>query len=394
MHVLFFTYDVPYPANSGGKTRALNLLKSAKSGVTYSLFSFTRPGFNLSNVDELKKIGIKTIELFPRKPVKSIESIRAVASGSKSIFSSLYYDPSIEQTLHTYLSEKKVDILHFESFYTGFYLSPRISAMGIKQVFGTENIEYKVYEEMVSQKNFFLRPVIKREVEKTRREEISMAKNADVILAVTETEASYFQRVSGKKCVVIENGVSLSDFPKVSPQPHDKLRLLFIGNFSYYPNVDALSHFCRDVFARMEANYELIVVGQGATQLNFLKRTSVQTIEYVADIYDAYAMTDVFISPIRIGGGTNFKVLEAMAAGLPVVAYRQKTSGVGFVNGRDILQVENTEEFIQALALLRKDMKKRKMLGYHARELVAKKFEWKEIGKKLNIVWKNLHETN
>ena len=94
MNILFFTYDFPYPTNSGGKMRAYNLLKHAGNGMLITLFSFVRDGYRKEHGEKLKEIGISEIYTFPRRKVKDVRNAFSFFSGS-SIFKSLYYDAEI-----------------------------------------------------------------------------------------------------------------------------------------------------------------------------------------------------------------------------------------------------------------------------------------------------------
>jgi len=390
MHILFFTYDIPYPPNSGGKTRAFNLLKYAKHNADVSLFSFNRDGYDLTGLDELKKIGIKAIELFPRRKVRDIRHIRSLISKHHSIFYSLYYDKEIHKSLLSYVKEKHIDLVHFESFYTGFYASEDLRGMSVKQVYGSENIEYKLYEEGLAMTSPFLRPLLKRESTKIKKEEIAMVNAADSTLAVTRKETNYFKSHTKKPVYVIENGVSVENFPEIPGKKHDKLKLLFIGNFTYFPNIDGLRYFMKEVWNYLDTSaYHLTVVGKNVHALPFLN-DKIEKIDYIADIYDAYAGSDVFISPMRYGGGTNFKVLEAMAAGLPVVALSQKINEYGFTDGKDVLVANTGKEFMQKLVLLRNDKTLRSSIGKNARTFVFIHFSWDKIGKKLYNIWRGL----
>lgn len=388
MHILFFTYDVPYPPNSGGKTRAYNLIKYAKKDATVSLFSFTRPGYDLTNLEILKDLGIRTIELFPRKEKKSLKHLPALISKTHSIFYSLYFDKSVKQTLLSFVKKMNVDLVHCESFYTGFYLGEDLRKLGVKQVYGSENIEYKLYEEGLRSVPKVLVPILRRETEKIKHEEIMMAKRADTVFAVTDYEKDFFTKVTETKVFTIENGVSVEDFPRIPEKNHTKLKLLFIGNFRYFPNRDAAEYLLKHIWTKLSRDdFHLTIVGNGATEL---PDNTIEKVEYVPDIYDAYAMSDVFISPMRYGGGTNFKVLEAMAAGLPVVALSDKVKGIDAEDRKELCVANNAEEFVDNLIMLKNDVKARHMIGKNARELVLKRYSWETIGTRTNTIWQSL----
>ena len=179
--ILFVTYDFPYPTTSGGKNRAYNLIKFAGNGHDIHLFSFTRDDFKKEYVDQIKKIGVLSVTTHKRRKVKDIRNIIGVFSPTQSIFKKLYFDKSILSLLIDLVVEKKVDVIHFESFYTGFYISSEFKKLDVKQIFGTENIEHQVYKDYVSNRvSRILKPLYEREVGKIKKEEEEMFEASDI----------------------------------------------------------------------------------------------------------------------------------------------------------------------------------------------------------------------
>ncbi|MDP3941733.1 MAG: glycosyltransferase family 4 protein [bacterium] len=388
MNVLFFTYDFPFPTNSGGKTRAYNLLKFAKKNARITLFSFVRDRFNSSQEEGLKKIGIDDIIIVPRRSVIDMRSLPSLVSG-KSIFHGLYFDKGIEKKLLETIEDRKIDIVHFESFYTGYYLSTKLREMGIKQVFGTENIEYLLYEGYAEyHASYPLRVFFKRQARKIKKEEEHFYQLADCVLTVTNEEKKHVIRSGHENVIVIENGVDVSIFK--SKKNHPANTLLFIGNFSYYPNVDAMRWFLREVFPLLSEDLRLLVVGRRSGDISFLKHARVTTREFVENTEELFSSGTVLIAPIRIGGGTNFKIIEAMAARLPVVALSDRISSFDFENGREFLVGENAGEFADHIKHILGDTALRKKITENAYRAVSKEYDWTKIGDKLYKTWQSL----
>jgi polysaccharide biosynthesis protein PslH len=389
MKLLFFTYDFPYPTNSGGKTRAYNLLKERAKNIDVTLFSFTRPGFDKDNIEGLKKIGITDIHLFPRKKLMSLSNISVVIDPKNSIFQKLYFNKEIELVIHEAIKDKKINTIHFESFYTGFYISKTITDLGVRQIFGTENIEANIYEDYIKYSvSPLFQPLYRRESKKIRREEDAMMKIADLSLAVTPSEKEYIEVVAKKKAFVIENGVDLNTFTFHQKEMTESKTILFVGNFSYFPNTDAIDFFYHGVFKKIEnSNLRLTIVGKGSTKLEFTKDPRVTVHEYVEDIVETYKKANVFVSPIRIGGGTNFKILESMAVGLPVIAFPHRLQDLGVVNKKHLLIAHNEKTFIDCLNEVFDNKALARDITKNARELIEEKFSWKSIGQKMNKIW-------
>ena len=386
MNVLFFTYDFPWPTNTGGKSRAYHMLKFAKKNSNIVLYSFIRPDFKDEYKKEIEKIGIKNIKLFARNKVMRVKNAKTLISGSHSIFYYLYFEKEILKELLTDIKELDIDVVHFESFYTGYYLSREIQSTGVKQIFGTENIEYLLYKQYADSKKV-LKPFLTREVKKIEKEERGFIKQADATLAVTAGEEEVIKTLGAKKTFIIENGID-PDFFELKPQKKEiGKKLLFVGNFSYFPNTDAVKFFYYDVFSMM-SDYTLTIIGKNVNTLPFINDPRITAIEFIKDIRDGYNNADIMVSPVRIGGGTNFKILEAMASGIPVVAHPARLSGLGVVKDKHLSVASSSREIIDAIKKINEDYSYRRKIVTEAREFVEKNFSWTAIGEKLNKVWK------
>jgi glycosyltransferase involved in cell wall biosynthesis len=385
-NILFFTYDYPFPTNSGGKMRAFNMMKFGGTGHKIYLISFFRNSVTDADKKELEKIGVETIDLFKRKPAKNIGAAKSVISLKSSIFKNLYFEKKNIDRIIQIIQEYKIDILHTESFYTGFYLS---KALNVKQVNGTENIEYKLYEEYIKKIPPIARIPFAHQVSKIKNEEKHMAQTADITLAVTKEEADYFNSIGASKTAVIPNGVDTDEFKfKKNTRPNGT-NILFVGNFSYFPNRDAMEFFYYDVFRNMNPEYRLRVIGKGGDTLG-IRDSRVEFISFVPDIKEEYYRADVMVSPIRIGGGTNFKLIEAAACGTPIVMHSSRIDSVGFQHGEHVLAADNPSEFMTELEKLLQNDALQGNLARNARQFIEKNYSWESIGKKLSTVWSDL----
>jgi len=388
--IMFITYDFPYPTNTGGKNRAFNLIKHAIDGNEIHLVSFVRADFKEEYKEYLTRLGVKSITIFERRKLSSVKNLKSVFSKNSTIFKSLYYDKNIEKKILELIEKSKIDIVHFESYYTAFYMSDKIRELNVKQIFGTENIEHFLYRDYAKNSNIFKRLILDFEVRKIEKEELELLKLADRCIAVTHQEASFIKKITGKDCDVIENGVDLQNFKYKSP--HEKIlnKILFIGNFTYFPNVDAINYFYSEVFKKLDSKIKLMVVGKKADSLKLSKDARVECYAFVKDVRDVYRGADIMISPIRIGGGTNFKILEAMAIGIPIIANPIRVESLGLKNNEHILFAKNAQEFIDKIDELLNSHDLRVKLARAAREEVEKKYSWVVIGKKLNNIWQKI----
>lgn len=384
--VLVITYDFPFPTNSGGKSRIYNLIKFSKSKeIEFYIYSFTRPSFKESYKKEIEKIGVSQIYTHPRKKVKDAGVLFKTFLGTSSIFKHLYYSKEAEHEILQIIQEEKIDTVLFESFYTSFYISEKIKKMGVTQIFGTENIEHMLYYDFAKKKPSVIRKGYLVQVSRLQHEEENAYKEADRILAITEEEKKYIASQTKSPIVVIPNGVNTKEL-EYRPKKTSGKNLLFVGNFSYFPNVDAMKFFYTEVFLKMP-DVTLTVVGKNQDVLPFLELdTRVKNVEYIEDIKDTYYDADIFVFPVRHGGGTNFKVLEAASCGTPIVAIPDRVRGLGFQEDKHYVSAASGQDFIQGINSLLDDKNLREKISKNARSYVEKEYNWEMIGEKMRTV--------
>lgn len=385
--ILFLTYDFPYPTNTGGKNRAYHMLKYAKGDFKKYLFSFIRSDFNANYSAELEKIGVEVVGTELRRKTSDLRNVGGIATG-KSIFKSLYHSKKVADELLRIVHDQKIDVIHFESFYTAFYLSNIFKTLGVKQIYGSENIEFMLYEEFAQNKGL-LKPLLNLQVKQIKKEETEMYKNSDAALAVTNEEVEFIKKYN-EKTYQIPNGIDIDNFAYHEPSERVEKNILFVGNFTYFPNVSAIESFYKNIFTKIDSDVKLTVIGKKVGSLSFISDPKVRTIEFVEDIKEAYAASDILISPIKIGGGTNFKILEAMAAGVPVIAYKGRMDAVGVEDDTHVIVASDDLDFQKKIEMLLENLDKRKSLAKSARKFVEEKYDWKSIGAKLGDVWQNL----
>jgi len=388
--VLFFTYDFPYPTTSGGKNRAYHMLKYGGQNVELHLFSFIRSDFKKEYVDEIKKIGISNITLFERKSADKKNLIKIlIESPFQSIFKSLYYSKEVEKQLHAYLLENKISIFHAESFYTSFYISNTIKQMGIKQIYGSENVEHILYKEYVKNSSpFYLKSGYRYQVKKIEHEERLVSNISDTTIAVSEEDKSVFETITQAPVEIVDNGIDTKNIQVVKRL--GKRSLLFVGNFSYFPNIEAVENFYKNTFVYLN-DAKLIVVGKKAREkLSFVKNKNIEVYNFVPDLVDVYRKADIFVFPIQFGGGTNFKLLEAMAYGLPVVGFDDKIKNVRGLKAGDYVAVRTYVQMKEAIEELFTNRAHQDSLAKRARSVVESNYSWEKIGKNLSNIWQNL----
>lgn len=310
-----------------------------------------------------------------------------------------YYFPQVRKKLLKML-EERYDLVHFESFYPAVYL-PFIKNLGFKTLMGNENVEYRVYQRFVGQRKFLpLKLLLAIDVFKMRRFEEQLWRVADANIAPSKEDANTISGVTNEKCFVIPNGVDTKSFSEMEKLPHRDPVCLFVGDFTYVTNQDAVRWLAEEILPNVKyqmsnqcrtSNIKFLLVGRNpVTYVKSLASENIIVDDTVEDIREAYARADIFLAPIRIGGGTRIKILEAMAAGLPVVSTTVGAEGLEVNDGENILLADEPQEFTQKVISLLKSPSLRDKIGNAGRALVRQKYDWKQSVQKLQRVYASL----
>jgi glycosyltransferase involved in cell wall biosynthesis len=224
-----------------------------------------------------------------------------------------------------------------------------------------------------------------------RRFEQALARHADAVIAVSPEEASLVQELApATRVVVAPNGV---DAEALTPSPPGDAAL-FVGLLSYAPNRDAMTWFAREVAPRLGSDGpDVLVVGRepGPSLEALAARTPrLRLLGFVRDLTPLYARAGVFVNPMRGGGGTRLKVLEAMAAGKAVVSTSIGIEGLALTPGRDVVVADTAVEFAAAVRGLLANRDQAARLGRAARALVQARYRWEICAEPIEDLYASL----
>jgi glycosyltransferase involved in cell wall biosynthesis len=205
------------------------------------------------------------------------------------------------------------------------------------------------------------------------------------LLVVSEREARLLRAITAhaERIAVVPNGVILTE--QGDMPVHDAHRLVYSGSPTYAPNRDAVSFFAADILPRVRARVPaawLAVTGgtEGVPLDDLATAPGVTFTGWLPDIRAYVATSRVCVVPLRQGGGTRLKILEAMALGTPVVATTKGAEGLDLTSGEDILIADDPGAFADATSRLLTDDALHARIAAHAKETVATRYDWEMIG--------------
>jgi len=391
LKILFLTYDLPYPLNSGGRIRSYNLIKNLSAHFEITLYSYYRTSDQLQAVSGFSSF-CRESRFFQRKRPWQAGNFFHSMLTLRPYMASLYYSNQLENQLNLDLASNHFDFVHFESFYPALFL-PLVKQKNVVAVMGNQNIEYRVYQRFADQQFWPLRPFIKAEALRMRLFEEYLWKKADLNLAISAHDAASIRRVTGRPPLIIANGVNTVDFKKHLGS-RDGSQLLFIGSLSYKANDDAARFLLEEIFPLVKhrlpsARLTIVSWYKPSWLESHLKNGSVRLIQDKQKHPSSFMATaDIFVAPMRIASGTNIKILEAMAGQLPVVTTTVGIEGLD-IHHREAAVADKPAELAQVIVDLLSSAVKRRQIGISGYNLVKQKYEWKQIVKPLINYYQN-----
>jgi glycosyltransferase involved in cell wall biosynthesis len=206
----------------------------------------------------------------------------------------------------------------------------------------------------------------------------------DGIITISEVDKALLSRITGHREIhAVPIGVDSENYSPVSASVH-KNSLLFTGSLHWKPNEDGILYFARSILRKITASIpdlRVTVVGRHPTKrlLGGLRRHSnITCIPDVPDVRPYMSSHEVFIVPLRIGGGVRLKIYEAMAMGMPVVSTFVGVEGLPIEDQKHLVVASDPDSFAAAVIRLLRDAEMRRRIGCAAREFVMTKCGWDE----------------
>lgn len=391
MNILIISSFLPYPLHNGGSVRLYNLIKHMSKIHQITLICEKRPNQSSEDIKEVEKICERVITV-PRHKQWSLRNILKTGISSNPFLITGHTSMEMKRAINDELLVKKYDLIHIETF----YVMQNLPETTLPTVLVEHNIEYLIYERYAQKTAFFMRPLLMLDVSKLKRVEKQTWGHASVVVTVSQQDKDV---INQKNTYVVANGVDTAQFKPKDISDHfiskDK-KILYIGDYGYVQNKDAVGYIIKSVWPLLRKNSEikstLWIVGKNMTQaIKDLGKGDDRIIfddtnkQSAAEIFTE---ADVLLAPIRIGGGTSYKIIEAMAVGTPVVTTRLGHEGIEAKLDTEILVADTPDEMEKAVTGLLSDEKKYKLLSSHAREAIEKNYDWTQIAKSLDNVYK------
>jgi sugar transferase (PEP-CTERM/EpsH1 system associated) len=391
--VLQFAPRVPWPLDTGAKLRNYHLARVLSQKFRMTLLAFAREE---TSSPELKNV-YERIEIVKRDDGYSFRRVLQGATGSTPLPLLSYTTEEMKQALGALLNEQEFDLVQVESIHLMNYL-PTIRAAHTHPlvVCDWHNVESELMRQYSERDKSFARRTYARRTARLMNEAEKRALDQfDAHIVVSEEDGERLRQMnSSAQISIIENGVDVTYYAKAQSSAA-RNRIVFVASMDYHANIDAAINFARNVWPivhRKKPELVFTIVGRdpAAAVRQLSSITGIEVTGSVKDVRPYYLEAIVAVVPLRVGGGSRLKILEAMAAGVPVVSTQLGAEGLKVRDGENILLADNDRELAEKIVNVIDNEHLRAEIIGAARALTADRYDWSKLGASLASVYSNL----
>ena len=399
MHVVIVNESLPYPADAGNRIRTLNLMLrlARRHEITYVCRGDEDDRRTAAANQYLRGHRVNVV-VADRAPQRK-RGLQFCARLAANLFSPLPYaaashnSAAVREMVRTLVTQNTVDLVQFEWL---AYADCLPLGAGARTVVMAHNIESLIWQRYCeSESNALRRLYLQQQWKKFRTYEGQLLRRADGVVCVSHDDARLARNMFGAhRTWVVENGIDRPFFEQAHGRRQEEI-ILFVGSLDWRPNQDAVRLLLNELFPqvrRQRPAARLWLVGRKPGE--WLRRAVQESpgVELFADVPDVrpyLASATVMAVPLRVGGGSRLKILEAMACGLPVITTRIGCEGLAVRPGEDLL-VREISQFADGLLWALANPGPMQQMGQNARQLALKDYDWDVLADRLETVWETL----
>ena len=374
MKLLFVASRFPYPPFNGDQVRAYHHLRVLSRRHTIVLLAPEPPGDRRRCLEAIAPY-CAHVDIVPSSRWRSLTRLAHAPLDRLPLQTLVFYDPEIGRRARTLARDWAVDLVHVQMI----RMAPVIESLGtlprVIDLIDSMAVNLNRQAERSRPPKAWLAAWEANRVEGYER---ALTRAFDQLVISSPLDRSAIGDFPNLH--VVANGVDLAAHPFVTAE-RDEDALVFSGTMWYFPNVDAARWLVHDVLPlirRHRPRTKLTIVGaRPVADVRRLAETPGVTVTgQVPSVHEYVARSAVAVAPMRSGSGIQFKIIEAMAAGTPVVATPTATAGLQSVADRDLLVGSDAESFAAQVVRLLEDRPLRQRLANNALRLVQDVYAW------------------
>ncbi len=389
LKILYLCHRFPYPGNDGSRVRSFHIIRHFKdTGHQITVASLVRS-------DEEEKAGQPLAGFCDRvimaRVNETIQNIRMVAYLFCPTPSSIayFYSKTLAKQIDEEIQTNRPDLIYVHCSSVATYVAD-YNIPKIMDFVDMDSAKWLIYANF---KSFPINLGYWYEGIKLRRTEKSLAHRFDISTCITRTEldtlTDYGLNVDADW---FPNGVDFEFFcPDTQPEDYDSNTISFIGRMDYYPNIEAMLRFCKDILPlvkQQNVHTKMLIIGANpdADIIALGDQDGITVTGTVDDVRPYVRGSAVMVAPLKIARGTQNKILEAMAMGVPVVCSDVAARGVDAVDGEQILVAASDIECAKKILSVLSNPDQRQQLSQAGRDWIVKNYSWKQSMQRLDDI--------
>lgn len=376
---LVITGEVPFPAVGGAALRTRQTIEALRRLGPVTLVEVA-DGTGATAVD-----GITAHRLDRRTPERGMHRLtrllpRSARNGARERLRQRH-EAGIGSRIAGIAVDGRIDLVVVEGCALAPFLPPRARLRG-RLVYDAHNIEAPLWRDVLAiRAREGVSPPSARRAQAVIEGERRLVAEADQVWACSDADAELLRRTYAvaPPCIIVPNGIDVAGF-LARPSAAGPI-VLYTANFEYAPNIEAARRLADAIFPRIrseQASTRLVLCGRRPppSVLAYGNRPGITVTGEVADVRPWLAEAAVALVPLRHGGGTRLKILEAFAAGTPVVSTAKGAEGLAVEDGEHLLLAETDAALAEASLRLIADPALGRRLAATARTLIEAEYSW------------------
>lgn len=390
MRLLFVANRMPYPPYRGDKLKIYNLGKAFKDEHEVDLITIAESKEDIESVRELRKVFRNVEYTYIPKWRSRLNVIQAIFS--KMPFQIAYFKSvKFESLLLKTLQKKKYDAIHVQHLRMSQFLNNTSRKNVILDLPDAFSLYWQ--RRYNSSTNSLIKLFNRIEYQRLENFEKEYLPKFPLSLVCSKEDQRYLSSINNSRVALLPNGVDTVSF--APPQTtYQRYRILFTGNMDYAPNIDAAEYFVHEIFPKILAEIPqaiFIIAGQRPVKkVQNLAADNIFITGFIPNLAEEYAKAHVVVSPLRIGAGTQNKVLEALSMNIPVVTTNVGYEGLELPPDTGALYSEDSDSFAFNVLRLLKDDDFRNKTGTDGGEIIRNRFSWPSVAKQLENYFNTL----
>jgi len=394
MRILYVLPQLPYPPDRGGKIVMYHLIRGISRRHKVWIASLIHHGEDGDLQEEFREQYPETA-LFPAAPRWSIPRLARALISSKPYKAHRFYHRGMAAWVRRCVRENRIDVIHCQNFYTAQYVTGQEPCGRVLYKENFEAFLLQRYLETSKGGNPLFHAAARMQARRTLRYEVEVCRRFDRVLLISEVDRQRFaEHHPPAPLDVLPPGIDLKTLRPTSRESKPG-RVVFTGAMDYFANVDAVEFFCSKVWPRVRAQVpqaQFFIVGQRPEDrvLAWQGREGITVTGSVKDVRPYLEEAEVYVVPLRIGGGIRLKILEAMAMGKAMVSTSVGAEGLDCRPGEDLLIADDVEAMADAVVGLLRSEDERSRLARAARAFAERRGGWDSVVERLERVYREV----